>query len=60
MHNYLVQISDGESSPERRYITVYASSPEQADDLAHRAATLMDEDFHKGRTFYVECVTFLG
>lgn len=60
MHNYLVTISDCGRSPERRFITVYAASEEEADALASKAATLMDEDFHKGRTFYVECVTFLG
>lgn len=55
--NFMILIrDDNHPSPETRHITVYAEDEDHARSMGDVAAESMLEDFHKGRTFYVEDV----
>ncbi|QOC57912.1 hypothetical protein phiK7B1_057 [Pseudomonas phage phiK7B1] len=58
--NFLIEIRDNNhSSPEKRFITIMADDEVHARCIGDVAAEAMFEDFHKGREFYVDCVTAL-
>lgn len=58
--NFLIEIRDNNhSSPEKRFITVLADDEDDARNMGDVAAEAMFEDFHKGREFYVDCITAL-
>ena len=56
--NFLIKIRDTQHT-EERFITVYAEDEEHAGIMGHNAATLMEEDFHNGREFYVDDISSL-